>query len=90
MTIQNNEPMTLTDNTIVKNSEQSIGERLIPINDWPQYHPWPSISGLRYFIFHANTNGFHKVIRRVGRRVLIKESAFFDWVDEQNNSAELR
>lgn len=57
--------------------------RLIPATAWAQHHAWPPIGGLRHLIFFANTNGFHKVIRRVGRRVLIDEAAFYAWVDEQ-------
>jgi len=59
--------------------------RLIPLADWQKYHEWPPHGGLRHLAFHAKTNGFDKVIRRVGRRVLIDEAAFFQWV-EQNNT----
>lgn len=62
------------------------GHRLIPPSLWGQYHPWPPIGGLRHLIFHAQTNGFDQVVRRVGRRVLIDEQAFFTWV-EQNGGA---
>ena len=57
--------------------------RLIPANDWPQHHAWPPIGGLRHLIFYADSNGFNAVIRRVGRRVLIDEHAFFAWVEQQ-------
>lgn len=59
-------------------------DRFIPVTKWNDYHIYPSIGGLRALIFNAATNGFDKVIRRVGGRVLIKESAFFEWVDESN------
>lgn len=55
--------------------------RLIPLTDWNNHHAWPPIGGLRHLVFFENTNGFNKVIRRVGRRVLIDEAAFFAWVD---------
>jgi len=58
--------------------------RFIPLTQWPNHHPWPSISALRYYVFHEKTNGFEKVIRRVGKRVLIDEKSFFAWVDTQN------
>jgi hypothetical protein len=41
--------------------------RLIPVTNWSEHHPWPPLGGLRHLIFHADTNGFHVVIRRVGR-----------------------
>tara|TARA_R100001163_G_scaffold13294_2_gene12287 strand:- start:227 stop:622 length:396 start_codon:yes stop_codon:yes gene_type:complete len=61
--------------------------RLIPLTQWSEYHPWPALRGLRHLVFNAHTNGFDKVIKRAGRRVLIDESAFFRWVDEQNDGA---
>ncbi len=71
--------------------EQQINEnqtpaqrRLIPLTEWPKHHSWPPIGGLRHLVFYAGQNGFDKVIRRVGRRVLIDEQAFFQWLDEQN------
>lgn len=54
--------------------------RYLPPSDWSKHHPWPPIGGLRHLIFHAESNGFNKVIKRVGRRVLIDEQAFFEWV----------
>lgn len=58
--------------------------RLIPVTDWKRLHHWPSEAGLRYLIFHAENNGFNQVVNRVGRRVLIDEGAFFQWVAAQN------
>lgn len=63
------------------NIEQN--RRLIAVTDWNKYHSWPPVGGLRYLIFHSAKNGFNKVIRKIGRRVLLDEQAFFDWVDAQ-------
>ena len=60
--------------------------RLIPANDWPKHHPWPPIGGIRHLIFGAASNGFDKVIRRIGRRVLIDEAAFFQWANTQGGA----
>lgn len=62
----------------------ALQPRLIPLTEWPKHHEWPPLGGLRHLVFNAQTNGFDRVIRRVGRRVLIDEQAFFEWVDEQN------
>jgi hypothetical protein len=62
--------------------------RLIPLTQWPQHHSWPPIGGLRHLVFHRKSNGFDKVIRRAGKRILIDEAAFFEWVAEQNPDAE--
>ena len=61
--------------------------RLIPLTDWNQHHAWPPIGGLRHLVFFERSNGFNKVVRRVGRRVLIDEAAFFAWVDSNNEGA---
>jgi len=60
--------------------------RFIPVTRWNEYHQWPSQSGLRYYIFHSKEKNFNTVIKRIGRRVLIDEQAFFNWV-AQNGEA---
>ena len=55
----------------------------IPVPQWPKYFAWPTIGGLRYWIFNADNNGFNRVIRRVGRRILIDVAAFHEWIDSQ-------
>ena len=71
----------------MKNLETKFDEkqqRLIPVSLWNKYHDWPSIAGLRYLIFNCDRNGFSTVIRRIGRRVLLSEPNFFEWVEQQN------
>jgi len=58
--------------------------KLIPVTKWNNHHEWPTEAGLRYYIFNAEFNGFNKVMKRVGRRILIDETQFFDWVEEKN------
>ncbi len=62
--------------------------RLIPAYQWHLHHDWPPPGGLRYLIFHADTNGFAKAIKRVGRRVLIDEKKFFECIEESNKAHE--
>ena len=57
--------------------------RLIPVKDWNKFHMWPPIGGLRHLIFNEHTNGFNRVVRRCGRRVLIDEAAFFEWINNK-------
>ena len=57
--------------------------RLLTVSEWAKVHTWPPEGGMRHLIFNASTNGFDQVIRRVGRRVLIDESAFFQWVNSK-------
>jgi hypothetical protein len=55
--------------------------RFIPVTRWNEYHDWPSQAALRYYIFNAKINNFDSVTKRVGRRVLLDESAFFAWIE---------
>lgn len=59
------------------------GNRIIPLTMWNDYHPHPPIGGLRHLVFFADTNGFAKVIRRMGRRIYLSEKAFFEFLDSQ-------
>lgn len=77
---QSNEGLQVTA-TPQKPATGAAHTRFIPLTDWNQHHAWPPIGGLRHLVFFENTNGFHKVVRRVGRRVLIDEAAFFAWVN---------
>jgi hypothetical protein len=61
--------------------------RLLTVQQWTEQHPWPPLGGLRHLIFFSKSNGFDVVIRRVGRRVLIDESAFLAWVDQARRSS---
>ena len=63
-------------------TEQNATPRLIAVPDWPNHHPWPPVGGLRHLIHFAEKNGFEKVLRRIGRRVLIDETEFFKWAAE--------
>jgi len=58
--------------------------RLIPITQWGQHHSYPPLGQLRALAFNAKKNGFDSCIRRIGRRVLIDEAAYFAWVESQN------
>lgn len=71
-----------------KQTEPHYTRRLIAVPDWPKFHPWPPIGGLRHLIFHAETNGFERAFKRVGRRVLVDDTVFWEIVDEQNGGAE--
>lgn len=65
--------------------ETSTERSLLTVRQLSQKHQAFPEGGIRYNVFHAHTNGFNKCIRRIGRKVLIDETAFFLWVDEQNS-----
>lgn len=72
--------------TLNELQQNNLSTRLIPVPEWNQHHSWPPQGGLRHLIFNAQTNGFAKAFKRVGRRVLVDEAAFFDCVDAQNST----
>lgn len=64
--------------------QENVSTRLIPVPRWNDYYDYPTQNALRHLIFHSEQNGFNKVVKRVGRRVLIDERAFFAWIEEIN------
>lgn len=72
--------------SVAKVPEEPSTTRLIPATEWSGRHQWPSIGGIRHLVFNAHRNGFDAVVRRVGRRVLIDETAFFAWVEAQQEA----
>ena len=60
--------------------------RLIPLTEWPNYHPCPPIGGLGHLVFHSRTNGSSVCVKRAGRRVLIDEAEFFRFVERQGGT----
>ena len=78
---------TAMKNTITDDQDGDHGKnstRFIAVSDWPKHHPWPPIGGLRHLIFNSRENGFALVLRRVGRRILINEKKFFEYIEEKN------
>ena len=61
-------------------AEATGGDRWIAVTDWPKHHPWPSVRGLRHLISQAPGNGFDRVVRHVGSRVVVSEAAFREWM----------
>lgn len=61
-------------------------QEYIPLSCWNKYYDYPTVKSLRMFYFY-NTGNFNRVIRKIGKRLYIKTSDFFKWVEEQNNIA---
>lgn len=67
-----------------QSSKESSHTRLIPLTDWSKYHAWPPLGGLRHMVFHGEKTGFARVTVKVGRRRLIDERKFFEFVAQKN------
>ena len=61
------------------------GDRWIRASCWHLFHSYPTPSGLRWLIFRASERGFERVIRRVGRSILLNEAEFFRWLRDHNS-----
>lgn len=56
------------------------------VQQFVERHPAFTLGGMRHQIFHMNTNGLKEsgAIIKNGRRVLVKETAYFSWLEAQN------
>ena len=66
------------------NSDDRPG-RLIPIDSWPEFYPWPTPPGLRHLAFNSETNGFKTAFVKVGRRRLVDDAEFFRCARDQGD-----
>jgi hypothetical protein len=40
-----------------------------------------NLNQLRWLLVHRNVNGMNRCIRRIGKRLLVDEKAFLEWID---------
>jgi hypothetical protein len=58
---------------------------LLTVQQFCEKHQAFTPGGIRWLLFHRESNGLTKAIVRVGKkRLLINEQRFFDWLDSQN------
>lgn len=55
---------------------------LLTVKQFAEKHLWP-IGGVRHLLFQR-PEGFERCVKRVGRKILLDETAFFAWVEEIN------
>lgn len=70
---------------------------LLTVRQFAEKHPAFSQGSLRNLIFNAQPrisrkaaipgNGFDLCLVRLGRKILIDEEKFFEWLDRQNGTA---
>ena len=70
---------------INNDTEKSESSNYLTPKQVPKKHHAFSESSVRYLIFHEHTNGFSKCIRRIGKKILISERDFIEWIEAQNN-----
>jgi hypothetical protein len=62
---------------------KAVQNRFVPLVEWP--HGWPTLGALRHLASRRHKKGLGKVFIKVGKRVVIDEQAFFDWVKEHSS-----
>ena len=76
---------------ILAASTPKLPRTLLTVNQFADKHPAFSVGGLRWQIFNSSTNGLNssKAIVRLGKRVLIDEEKFFQWIDGQQGKGRI-
>jgi hypothetical protein len=58
---------------------------LLTVQQFSEKHKGFTLGGLRWLLFHRDTNGLSRAVVRLGRKILLDEEEFFAWVDGQND-----
>ena len=58
--------------------------RLATVVEFCMKYPAFPIGGLRWLLFHREQNGLDQAVIKLGRKILIDEEKFFEWLDSQN------
>lgn len=64
-----------------------VSERLRTLRQLAERNPAFTEGALRWHVFNAKTNGLDSAIVRIGRRVLIDEQAFSQWLERHRGAA---
>jgi hypothetical protein len=62
----------------------STTRRLFTVSQFIERHPWCTKGGMRHFLFYRESNGLDKAILKIGKRLLIDEDKFFEWLEQQD------
>lgn len=67
-------------------SENNKLPTLLTVNGFVEKHDFIKIGGLRHLIHCKEKNGLHEAgaILKIGKKVLIDEEKFFNWIQKQN------
>lgn len=63
-------------------TEQQNFSDLIPVSKWNEKFSYPTVGSIRQLIFYNTDNFNEKVIRKIGKRLYIKVSEFWSWIEE--------
>ena len=72
----------MNDNT----DERAQAQRLAEILNRGSSRPTFSVHAIRHYVRFAETNGLAPHVRRIGRKILVSESGFYTWLNEQHQA----
>jgi hypothetical protein len=63
------------------NIEQRRKSMYMTVKQLAEKYPFMTEGAIRWQVFHQDRNGFKTCLVKLGRRVLISEQGFLDWVE---------
>jgi len=60
---------------------------LLTVRQFLVKHQWATAGWLRAALFNRDKNGLNEAIVQAGRKILINESRFFQWLDSGSGKA---
>lgn len=76
-------PTVVEDASVVLHGEETGPRSLLSVAQFCARHPGFPAGGIRWLLFHRETNGLNCAVVKLGRKILIDERKFFDWVTNQ-------
>lgn len=64
--------------------ESAQSPQLYTVKQFAEAFPHHTEHSLRWLIARADQNGFERVIRRIGRKILLSVDEYFRWVESVN------
>lgn len=60
-------------------------QRILTVKQFAQRHTWITLAGLRWLLFRRDSNGLQEsgAILKIGRKILIDEQLFLQWLRQQ-------
>lgn len=44
-----------------------------------------SIGQMRHYLMHRHKNGLDRAVRKIGKRLYLREDFFIEWIEQQSN-----
>jgi hypothetical protein len=63
--------------------EDAAPRPLFSVTQFCARHPGFPVGGVRWLLFHRETNGLNCAVVKLGRKLLLDENKFFEWVESQ-------